>query len=281
MVPDKKKEIRDRMKGLFWGLVVGDCLGSPIQFTTKDGHATITDMVPCKTFHTPAGHWTDDSSLAFCIADSYVRLERYDLRDIAMNFVRWYKEGFWSSMPYAFDIGGATETAIDAISRTGQLKNGEEASQGNGSLMRLAPSFLMNYGAGDNALVHEISDLTHNSTVVRAIVDQMVQVLTEHIEGHRTVLRSKYTARESVNNSGWVVSTFHAALWALEQSTGFEQGMLLAVNLGGDADTIGAVYGQIAGALYGYEAIPERWLGAIKDRDRIDLLIEQVLSLVW
>ena len=269
----------NRFKGLFWGLVVGDCLGSPIQFTSKDGHPHITEMVPCRGFGTPAGYWTDDSSMAFCVADSLVRLKRYDLKDIANNFVRWYYEGFWSSLEHAFDVGGATSEACSQIRYRGLLKNGSESSQGNGSIMRFAPSYIWNYGASDNRILHEISDLTHDSHKVRETVDLMARICDEHIHGSRTAVKSIYRSRDEVNNSGWAVSTLQAALWAFETTESFEDGLIAAVNLGGDSDSIGAVYGQIAGAYYGFDAIPARWVNAVKDQGNVNELIEGLINL--
>ena len=102
----------------------------------------------------------------------------------------------------------------------------------------------------------------------------MAQICDEHLLGRRTGVRSIYRTREEVNNSGWAVSTLQAALWAFETTTSFEDGLIAAVNLGGDADSIGAVYGQIGGAYYGFDAIPERWLAAVKDRRKVDELID-------
>ena len=270
--------MQNKFKGMFWGLVVGDALGSPIQFTQKNSHPHITEMVPCKTFHTPPGYWTDDSALAFCVAESFVRLGHYDLRDIAGNFIKWRDEGFWSSLDYAFDIGAATASGIENIKK-GSIKNGTENSQGNGSIMRFAPSYIMNYGNDNPRMLHEISDLTHDCAAVRKTIDLMTQVLDEHIGGKRTSVFSIYANRETVNNSGWAVSTLQAALWAFQGSENFEEGMIHAVNLGGDADSIGAVYGQIAGAYYGYSAIPERWLEKIKDRELVNTLIDSLIAL--
>ena len=262
---------------MLWGLVVGDCLGSPIQFTDKDDHMHITDMVPCRYFGAPAGYWTDDSSMAFCIMESVVRLERYDLEDIARNFVRWYEDGFWSSLSYAFDIGFATHVAIGRI-KAGSLCNGDEDSQGNGSsIMRFAPSYILALVAKDRRIMHEISDLTHHSARVRETVDLMAKICDEHLRGERTGVRSIYSERGEVNNSGWAVSTLQAALWAFENTRTFEEGLIEAVNLGGDADSIGAVFGQIAGAYYGFGAIPERWLAAVKTREKVDELIAAFL----
>jgi ADP-ribosyl-[dinitrogen reductase] hydrolase len=274
-----KNDLLDRFRGMFWGLVVGDCLGSPIQFSEKDQHPHITEMVACPIFNTPPGYWTDDASMTFCVADSVVRCGGYDLQDIADTFVRWYREGFWSSLPHAFDVGHATQEAIYAI-ENGSLSNGFEESQGNGSIMRLAPSYILNYGNPDHAIMHKVSDLTHNSGKVRETVDLMASVLDEHMLGCRTSVKSIYGTREEVDNSGWAVSTLQAALWAFQTTETFEDGMIAAVNLGGDSDTIGAVYGQIAGAYYGFDDIPERWLAAIKDQEKVSELIESFLKVL-
>ena len=279
---DINQAVRNRLKGVFWGLVVGDCLGSPIQFTSKDSHPHITEMKPCPCFKTPAGYWTDDAAMAFCVAESFVRLGgAYDLADIGRNFVRWFDEGFWSSLPYAFDIGNATASALIRVRRDGSLANGTEETQGNGSIMRLAPSYIMSRGRGEEGvrLRQQISDLTHRSAVVRAVVDKMSAILDEHVEGRRTAIRSRYRTRDEVDNSGWAVSTLEAALWAFETTGSFEDGLIAAVNLGGDADTIGAVYGQLGGGYYGFTAIPERWLDAVKEREKIDCLIDALVSL--
>lgn len=273
--------IINRLKGTFWGLVVGDCLGSPIQFAPKDLHPRITEMEPCPNFNTPPGHWTDDASMAFCVAESFVRLNgKFDLVDIARNFVRWFDDGFWSSLPRAFDVGNATASALMRIKRGGSLTNGTEDTQGNGSIMRLAPSYIVSRGRGSDGvrMRHAISDLTHCSASIRAVVDKMSAILDDHVEGRRTALRSRYATREDVDNSGWAVSTLEAALWAFQTTDTFEDSLVAAVNLGGDADTIGAVNGQIAGAHYGYSAIPERWLAAIKDREKINRLIDDLVS---
>ena len=133
----------NKYKGMLWGLVVGDCLGSPIQFTGKDDHPYISKMEPAVSIYgrdLPKGYWTDDSSMAFCLMESFIRQKHFDLNDIANNFIRWYEDGFLSSVPgWSFDIGGATDDAIANI-KTGSLVNGEEDSQGNGSLMRYAPA---------------------------------------------------------------------------------------------------------------------------------------------
>ena len=270
--------VKDRAKGMLWGLLVGDALGSPIQFSGKDSHPWITEMVDCPVFGLPPGYWTDDGSMALCIMDSYLRAGGYDLKDIGDTFVRWYLKGYLSSVKgRSFDVGNATAVAMSGI-RRGSMVNGSEESQGNGSIMRFAPSFLVAIAEGRPKIMHEMSDLTHASARVREVVDRLGRVLDEHIAGGRTLAVSKYETREEVDNSGWAVSTLEAALWAFNTTESFEDGMIAAVNLGGDSDTIGAVYGQIAGAYYGYDAIPKRWIAAMKDVEMLDRLIDQFVE---
>ena len=160
--------------------------------------------------------------------------------------------------------------------KSNQLRNGFEESQGNGSIMRFAPTLLLDNG--DNKIIHEVSDLTHDSKKVRETIDLMADICRTHLSGSKTAHVSEYSCREKVNNSGWAVSTLQAALWAFHSTESFEDALIEAVNLGRDADTIGAVCGQIAGAYYGYSAIPERWLAAVKDREKIDKLINDFIE---
>lgn len=277
---------KDNVKGMLWGLIVGDAFGSPIQFSGKDSHQWITEMVPCPVFGLPAGYWTDDGSMAMCVMDSFVRKGGYDLEDIGNTFVKWLEGGYLSSVDgCSFDVGGATYSSVKAIKR-GSLVNGCEDSQGNGSIMRFAPSLLIGEheklanGRLPYQVMHEISDLTHSSNRVREVVDRMGSILYDHLKGRKTCCVSAFNTREEVDNSGWAVSTLEAALWAFNSTNTFEEGLVAAVNLGGDSDTIGAVYGQIAGAYYGYNAIPTRWVRAVKDWSKVDTLISDFVNLV-
>ncbi len=253
-----------RLQGMMLGNIIGDALGSPVQFCERGTFDKVTEMLPCAGFGTPPGYWTDDGAMALCVAESFERLGRYDLSDIAHNFVRWLDEGFMSSKHEAFDVGHATWTSIEKF-RKGSLVNGEESSQGNGSIMRLAPSWIMNnfITPETNEILLAVSDLTHRSDRIREVVLRMASILEEHVDGVRTTAVSVYKTADEVNNSGWAVSTLEAALWAFNSTSTFEDALIAAVNLGGDADSIGAVTGQIAGAYYGIEAIPNRWIQAL------------------
>jgi len=268
----------NKPRGMLWGLIVGDVLGSPIQFTGKDSHPWITEMVPCPVFDLPAGYWTDDGSMAMCIMDSFVRNGCYDLKDIGDTFVKWVDEGYLSSVDHAFDVGISVYDGVSAIKR-GSLKNGREDSQGNGSIMRFAPSYWIARKLNRPEIMHEVSDLTHASQAVRNSCNEFAAVLDEHFAGRRTAKGpGKELPRSLIPNSGWCVDSLNAALWAFNTTTSFEDALIAAVNLGGDADSIGAVCGQIAGAYYGFDAIPSRWVKAVKDWHDVDALIDSFLS---
>lgn len=278
-----EQEFLDKARGMLWGLVVGDCLGSPIQFTDKDDHVHVEDMLPCDTFGLPAGYWTDDSSMAFCIMDSYIRKGGYDVKDIADTFVKWLRTGYLSSTNRAFDVGNATESSLSSYERTGSLRNGTESSQGNGSIMRFAPGFLISMVDFSHRKINlEISDITHHSGFVRRQVDRMECIMSSLSRGIDRLHGSPdYDIdRSIVPNGGWCKDTIDAACWAFANSEDFESGMIKAVNLGGDADTIGAVYGQVAGAFYGVDSIPRRWINGIHDKGRVNSLIEGFLTTI-
>ena len=266
---------------MLWGLVVGDCLGSPIQFSGKDHHPYITRMEPAAGIYgrdLPKGYWTDDSSMAFCIMESFVRRKHFDLNDIANNFIRWYDNGFLSSVPgWSFDIGSATADAIENI-KNGSLVNGDEESQGNGSLMRYAPAFILEREGKGKNICRKINDLTHNSDFVRKQMERLHDALEAALEGDKSKLTTRCTDRADVPNSGWSKDTVDAAFWAFCTTDNFKDGMLAAVNLGGDSDSIAAVYGQIAGAYYGYEAIGQEWVRDVKDHQWVGDFIDQFLE---
>lgn len=271
---------KNRMKGMLWGLIVGDAFGSPIQFSSKDDHPWITEMVACPVFDLPPGYWTDDGAMALAVMDAYLRKGEYDLVEIGNAFVRWLEKGDYSSVEgQAFDIGKATYKSVKAI-KHGSLVNGDESSQGNGSIMRFAPGYLIARALGLPGIIHEISDLTHCSSKVRAVCDRFALILDDHMDGLRTTKRSIYSTREEVNNSGWAVSTLEAALWAFDSTATFADGLIAAVNLGGDSDSIGAVYGQIAGAYYGFDAIPKRWVKAVTKHGAVDSYIKRFIKAI-
>lgn len=268
-------------------------------------------MVGGGPFSLAAGQWTDDTSMALCLADSLVDRQGFDPLDQMERYVRWYGEGYLSSTGRCFDIGHTVQTALIRFERTGEAYSGstDPRSAGNGSLMRLAPAVLAYAHRPELAirLAGESSKTTHGALNAVDACRYFAAMLLGGLSGARKdeILAPHYTpvpdlwrqeplspdiralaagsfrVKEppEVRGTGYVVESLEAALWAFNKSRSFEEGALLAVNLGDDADTTGAVYGQLAGVYYGASGIPERWIGKLALKDRIVQLADGLLAL--
>ncbi len=274
---------RDRAIGAFIGLAVGDALGTTIEFKARDTYPPITGMIGGGPFGLKPGEWTDDTSMALCLAGSLIANEgSIHPKDLAERFVRWWKQGENSVTGRCFDIGNATRSALESFVRTGRPEGSADPySAGNGGIMRLAPVALVANGDAAKAasLARAQSRVTHAAPECLDAADVLTRVLTAGIEGQghdalkagaaaivetpkvRAVAEGSWGVkdRNDIRSSGYVVDMLEAALWAVAQSKTFEEAILKAVNLGDDADTVGAVTGQIAGAIWGYSAIPDTW----------------------
>lgn len=279
--------------GAFIGLAVGDALGTTIEFSPRDSYAHVTDLVGGGPFGLAPGEWTDDTSMALCLADSLIATGgELDPRDLAARFVRWWKQGENSVTGRCFDIGNATASALAAFQRHGEpVGSDNPRSAGNGGIMRQVPAVLA--ARGDLGRAVELSRgqsrVTHAALECLEAADLLARVLHAAIEGAgqealatgaglpweapkvasiaEGAWRGKPRAR--IASSGYVIDTLEAALWAVGTSGSFEEAVLKAVNLGDDADSVGAVAGQVAGALWGYGSIPSHWRQRIAWHDPI------------
>jgi len=304
------RDAADRSRGALLGLAVGDALGTTLEFKSPGTFEPLTDMVGGGPFSLQPGEWTDDTSMALCLAESLVEKQGFDPQDQMERYVRWWREGHFSVKGYCFDIGMATSSALRRFEESGEPFSGstDTYSAGNGSIMRLAP-VPMAY-AHDPAeairLAGESSRTTHGA---RACVDAcryMAGLIVGAINGASReellsplyapvagaweaeplcdevaeVAAGSFLRKEppEIKGSGYVVASLEAALWAFAKSESFEEGALLAVNLGDDADTTGAVYGQIAGAYYGATGVPKRWVEVLSMSDRIEAFSDQLAS---
>lgn len=273
------EELKDKIKGMIFGLIVGDCLGAYLEFTSKDNHEFITDFKNGGPHRLRAGDWTDDTAMTLAIMDSIVCCNGEVVsKDIMEKFYNWYNKGEYSSNGRCFDIGYATIRALESWKF--KIYQNQSESKGNGSIMRIAPTIALDFIDNNYDYKHslKVSNLTHNNLYVQYVVKSMCDVIFEHLNGERTTKKSIYKSRKEVSNSGIAGDTFNAALWAFNESESFEDGLIKAVNLGGDSDSIGAVYGQIAGSYYGYNAIPNRWKDNIIKKYYIDNLINNMIE---
>jgi ADP-ribosyl-[dinitrogen reductase] hydrolase len=301
-------ELSDRYRGALLGLAAGDALGTRLEFKPPGSFTPIDDMVGGGPFGLKAGQWTDDTSMALCLAESLVECAGFDPADQMRRYVKWWREGAWSSTGSCFDIGMTTRSALRRFEETGGPLAGstDPHSAGNGSIMRLAPVPLAFAPGAERAisLAGESSLTTHGAgtcvDACRYLAGLIVGALRG--EGKSAMLSPRYAPVSGlwerlplcpeidevaagsflrrdppeIVGSGYVVKSLEAALWAFARSNSFEQGALMAVNLGDDADTTGAVYGQLAGAFYGVRGIPARWLEKLAMREEIEHMAERL-----
>jgi ADP-ribosyl-[dinitrogen reductase] hydrolase len=300
------KMSKQKILGSILGLAVGDALGVPVEFKSRTAlkSSPVNRMIGYGTHNQPAGTWSDDSSLIFCLMESLC--DGFDLTDIGYRFVRWLYEDYWTPHGRVFDVGIATRQAIS------RLRNGvdpveaggtDEYSNGNGSLMRILPVALYFADSGIGELLdatHKVSCLTHahpRSQMACGVYNLMVVELLKGTPPIESYLRAidlatgaysvspfseelshfsrifsrqiHEAAEDDIQSSGYVIRTLEASLWAFLRSNNFAEAVLTAINLGGDTDTTGAVTGGLAGVHYGLEAISEEWMNALAKHSEI------------
>lgn len=272
--------IEDRLVGAFVGLAVGDALGAKLEFQPRPPTNLVTQMVGGGVWGMPPGGWTDDTSMALCLAESLIAHPHFDPRDLMDRFVDWLLEGACSHTGTCFDIGGTTRAALQKYLATGEAFAGSEDpdTAGNGSIMRLAPVVLALHADPERmtAVARAQSRTTHAAPECLEYCERLARTLLAQATG--SDLPETPHTRATVQSTGYVVDTYEAAIWATSTTGSFQEALIAAVNLGGDADTVGAVTGQIAGARYGYRAIPGDWLDRLLWRDRIEDVGRHLLS---
>jgi ADP-ribosylglycohydrolase len=291
----------NRLQGCILGLAVGDALGCTLEFKKPGTFESISSIVGGGYHNLEAGQWTDDTSMALCLAKSLIDCKGFDAKDQMLKYCKWYDEGYMSSTGECFDIGNTTLKALDDFIITGNPYSQvtDESSAGNGSIMRLAPIPMYYCQHPEDALKYAAlnSQTTHANEMCVDACRYMAGIIVGLLNGEskETVLSSMYSpvndyfnkeplcgainevASGSFKNkqppeikgTGFVVESLEAALWAFYHSDNFRDGALKAVNLGNDADTTGAVYGQIAGAYYGIDNIPNEWINVICMKDKL------------
>jgi len=301
----------ERYRGCLLGLAVGDALGTTLEFQRPGTFAPIQEMVGGGPFYLKAGEWTDDTSMALCLAESLIECDGFDPVDQLERYCRWYRHGHLSSTGRCFDIGNTIRTALERFERTGEAFCGptDPMTAGNGSLMRLAPVVLCYAHRPDEAIkkaalssqtTHAAAEAVDACRYLAALLVGAVmgagkeELLSDHFtpvagrwEGEPLAPRIAEIANGSfkdhnppeIRGAGYVVLSLEAALWAFHNGTSFRHGALLAVNLGEDADTTGAVYGQLAGAFYGESGIPEVWRSHLAHRELISSVAGKLLDI--
>jgi ADP-ribosyl-[dinitrogen reductase] hydrolase len=296
--------LRDRYRGALVGSAVGDALGATVEFMSRDEiarkYGQLRDIVGGGWLNLPAGEVTDDTQMARCIARSLAERGEFAGDDIATRFVEWYR----SNPP---DIGNTTRDALvrlaagvpwqEAGQQTHEAIRPRDAS--NGSVMRCAPVALFvradpqanaRYSADSSRITHAnplciAGCVAVNAGIAALLNDPNADAISVAIDAtDDSTVRESLSAVHaqtagSLDAGGYVLATVQSSFWALTMNDTLEETIVAAVNLGDDADTTGAVAGALAGARWGYSAIPARWLGVLRGCEELVELADRLLEL--
>ncbi len=305
--------MKEKMKAVIIGHAVADALGVPVEFLKREqlDKNPVTDMRGFGTHKVPAGAWSDDTSMALCTLQAVIE-NGIDYDSVMRNFARWCYQDEFTATGAMFDIGISCCVAIDHYASCGKsyLECGRkgERDNGNGSLMRIHPVVL--YLAEKDMpfeenieIVHTMSALTHAHERSKIACGIYAFVLWELLKTptmsalndglakarafyHGQMELAYYlgifepnfaqTPRDLIKSTGYVVDTLEAAVWCVLTTNSYKEAVLKAVNLGEDTDTVGAVAGSLAGALYGYEAIPREWRETLLKREYIEEMCDKL-----
>lgn len=275
----------DRYRGCLLGLAVGDAVGTTLEFRPRGSFEPVRDMVGGGPFGLRAGEWTDDTSMALCLAESLLERGGFDAHDQMQRYCRWWREGHLSSNGRCFDIGNTTRAALQRFLESGEPFAGSPSphAAGNGSIMRLAPVVLYFAPDEDAATDHAAlsSRTTHGAAEAVDACRLLARVILRALAGASRsavlsagadlaaslgprvagIARGEWASRSEheIRGTGYVVECLEAALWCFATTGSYRDAILRAANLGDDADTTAAACGQIAGAFYGAAGIPPSW----------------------
>lgn len=295
-----------RQRGTLLALAIGDALGAAVEFQPPGTFNPVTGYRGGGPHGLRSGEWTDDSSMALALADS-LGSAGWDLNDQARRYVEWWRHGKYSVNGTCFDIGITTQQALSRFERTGDATASGDTSErasGNGSIMRLAPvpiryahlfpdqlEELIGYCTESSRPTHAspqcLSACAYFGLVLAGLINgvdrdealspdweplaQLKQLWLLHRE-IQDVTDGSFRKKQppQIKGSGYVVRSLEAALWAFHDARDFREAVLRAVNLGDDADTTGAVCGQLAGAYWGESGIPQEWRDGLARSDMIE-----------
>ena len=303
----------NRKKGCMYGLAIGDAMGAPVEFIARGTFEPVTEYRSGGKFRLEAGEWTDDTAMALCLAQSLIDSNGFDPHDQLDKYLKWIDEGYMSCNGRMIGLGKVCMRSLVRYRRTKQPYTDitHEKFSGNGSLMRLAPVCIYYAGQLDKAihLSAQSSKTTHGSPVAVDACRYFAYLIVRLLQGidiseifsnnfrdevydyfmemplHKSLStivdgEFRYKNVDKISSSGYVVHSLEAALWSFYHSDSFEEAVLKAVNLGDDADTVGAITGQLAGAYYGIDSIPKKWITELRQKDRINTVFDTLCKVI-
>lgn len=311
-----QKSMKDKIAGGFYGLLVGDALGVPYEFHKADQLPSYEEieMTPPSWFdrahsRVEAGTWSDDGAQALCLMDSLLSQGTFSLDHFSGLLLSWYEDGVWAVGNDVFDVGIQTGYALEAYKRglpareCGMLN---PEGKGNGALMRVLPLALWHEDRNQLVLdAHSQCLTTHGHVcnqvccalyclVARALLEgaQAREAIEDSVAVLRQIYRDMPEYEQELEwsirpgtlwegtGTGYVVDCLRSAFMILEQAADYEEAVKRAILLGNDTDTTACVTGGLAGILYGFQNIPERWVSVLREKEKAEELLERFCA-VW
>ena len=294
--------LAERYRGALLGLACGDAVGTTVEFKPRGTFEPLTDMIGGGPFRLKPGQWTDDTSMALCLAESLLNKNGFNAADQMGRYLNWWQWGYLSSTGECFDIGMTVSRALEQYQQTSDPFAGstDPYSAGNGSLMRLAPVVLFYFPDAQQiqTFAADSSRTTHAAAEAIECCQLLAGLTAKSLEGATkaelrqlpsanfsqpkvaAIARGDYLGKThaDIKGSGYSVQSLEAALWCFQQTDSFAAAILLAANLGDDADTTAAITGQLAGAYYGERGIPGHWLDKLHDGAEIAATADRLLD---
>lgn len=302
----------NKIKSVMLGHAVADALGVPVEFCSRREleEKPVTEMLGFGSYAVPAGSWSDDTSMSLCALATLAE-GTIDYDEIMQNFGKWYYNGEFTPLGEMFDVGNTCSFAIQNYHRANcSYKDcglDDVQSNGNGSLMRIHPFVLYAHYKmmplkDWEPMIFEASALTHAHKrtklgcgiyayiLMHLLADPNIGAVetalrraalhyqdNEEFVHYARIFNADFAKLDvsAIRSSGYVVDTLEAAVWCLLTTDNYKDCILKAVNLGSDTDTVAAIAGGLAGALYGYDAIPQEWLNTLIKREYIKDMCEK------
>lgn len=304
LMQEIEKERKNKAFGAFFGLIVGDALGAAVELKKRGSFEEVKDMRAGGPHGLDPGFWTDDTSMALCLAESLTQ-KGYDPHNQIQKYLKWYKQGYLSSTGECFSVGATTARSLEYYAENNEFPSANERTAGNGSLMRLAPAAIyyrdnfkkaVKYSGGSSLTTHNNQLAVDSCRYFGGLLQQFINARIEmeafkikvikdtavDLDLDERVIKAVTGAfnknRDKIKSDGFVINTLEASLWSFLNSDSFADAVLLAVNLGDDADTVAAVTGQLAGAYYGCDSIPDKWLTKLSDYDLLKEIAEKLYN---
>ena len=294
---------KSRVAGIFIGLAVGDALGVSMEKKEAGSFEFVSEMEGVGVHNLPPGAWTDETATALCLAESLLVTNDLDVYDLAERFKRWVQTGENSSTGICIGIEQKLLNLIGGYDRTGRVdpESLNQKVRGNSVLARVGPVACIHWDELDMAsrIAKQQSYLTHSSEIVAAASEYLVLMLSHLIAGRdwqyicdmppkndwpleiTSIAKGHWRSRklDDLKSTKHIADILETSIWCVGNSENFEDAVSKAINLGGNSTAVGAVTGQIAGAVWGLEAIPIRWFDKLLKIEKLTDVAMQMVEL--